>query len=153
MGDIMDRVEETAAFWEDLWNRAKGPDSRPGRPDWFDGMRQAAADQAQDLEPITDKQVAATIRASPTTAGMGLDGWLAGHWKHLEPEALHTLGDLLRGSELALAWPDSTLLTLMMKLAKPGRGHILIALTGGLYRCWAGIGRPHMASWEAQLQL
>jgi hypothetical protein len=116
-------------------------------------MAKEAAIHREDLEGITNKQVAATIRASPTSAGMGLDGWLAGHWRTLEPAAVQTMGEVIRGTEAHLAWPNSTLIKMMMKLAKPGGGHRLIALTGGLSRCWAGIRRPHMASWEAQLQL
>ena len=140
---VQERIYMRWRQWFDLWSHPAGVDL-----DLLSSLKSLALEQARHLQPIDLGSAVSFFRKVPTKAP-GLDGWTCEILLNLSVEAVQAILDFFHHCERQAAWPDQMVFALIALLPKSEKRERPIALLHILYRAWAKLRWPLVASWQS----
>ncbi|CAE7635132.1 unnamed protein product [Symbiodinium sp. CCMP2592] len=129
--------------WFELWSHPAGVDR-----DLLASLKHAAQEQARLLHPIDLERAVGFFKKVPTKAP-GLDGWTCEMLRNLSVEAVQAILEFFHHCEREASWPDQMVFALIALLPKSEKRERPIALLHILYRAWAKLRWPLVATWQA----
>ncbi|CAE7315095.1 unnamed protein product [Symbiodinium sp. CCMP2592] len=140
---VQERIYLRWRHWFELWSHPAGVDR-----DLLASLKHAAQEQARLLHPIDLERAVGFFKKVPTKAP-GLDGWTCEMLRNLSVEAVQAILEFFHHCEREASWPDQMVFALIALLPKSEKRERPIALLHILYRAWAKLRWPLVATWQA----